>query len=142
MSTAVDMVLADGASTPVNKTFVPIKVTSDLVTFNSSDYSTVSGEVYAARPVITLGNRLPTNKNGNYKATLRVRIPICESSEVSAGIGTSLARPVAYTLTANIDVIIPSLASKSEVDDLLAFVSNSLANAQVVSTMSDMLLPS
>jgi hypothetical protein len=141
MSSVTDMVLDDGATTPVAKTFKPIKVEPNLLTFNSSDYNSVSAEVYAGRPVLTLGNRLPSNQNGNYKATLRLRIPVLEASEVSAGTGTSLARPLAYTLSANVDVIIPSLASASEIKDLLAFVANSLADAQVVSTFTDMALP-
>lgn len=141
MSSVTDISLVQGNPLGLTKVFKPIKVESSLLTFNSADYNDVAAEIFAGRPTLTLGNRLPTAKNGNYKATLRVRIPVLEASEFGSGNGTSLARPLAYTLTANVDVIIPSLASAQEIADLIAFTANGLANAQVQQTFIDALLP-
>jgi hypothetical protein len=139
MSSVVDIVLPNGLT--IDKTFTPVKVEPSLVTLMSADYNASSIPMFSARPVITLGNRLPDSKNGNYKASLRIRIPVLESSEFATGNGTSNARKLAYTLSANVDVVLPQLATKVEINDLLAFLSAALTNAQVHSTMADMLLP-
>jgi hypothetical protein len=133
------MVLKDRLS--IDKTFTAVKVEPSLITLMAPDYNIVSAMHFSGRPIITLGNRLPDMKNGNYKASLRIRIPVLEASEFAAGAGTSSIRKLAYTLSANVDVVIPQLATTAEVDDLLSFLTEALTNAQVQSAMADMILP-
>ncbi len=89
MSAVSDIVINDGQVTPVAHTFNPSRVTGDLVSYHDK----VSG-VIAGYPSITLGNRLPTGKNGNYKATLRVRLPVLETAATAAS-GFTPGPPVA-----------------------------------------------
>jgi hypothetical protein len=128
-------------STATAKTFKPVKVESSMLTFMSPDYNTESATAFAARPVLTVSNRLPSKQNDNYKVSLRLKMPSLEGSEFDTGTGTSKYQKVAYVSLANVDIVIPSLATALERADLLAFVKAALDNAQVVSTIDDMLLP-
>lgn len=135
MPAVADIVLADGLATPVNHTFNPTKVTPDLVTYHDK----VSG-VMAGFPSITLGNRLPSGKNGNYKASARLRVPVLETAATAAS-GFTPGPTVAYSLTAALDCVIPERATLNERKDLYAYIKNLAAHAVFGSLTKDMDLP-
>lgn len=93
--------------------------------------------VMAGYPSITLGNRTPNQANGNYKVTVRIRIPVLETAATAAS-GFTPGPTVAYTLSANMDFVIPSRATELERDDLLAYSKNLLAHAVIDSAVVDM----
>lgn len=135
MAAVADITLADGQASPVNHTFNPVKVTSDLVIYADK----VSG-VMAGFPTISLGNRLPTGKNGNYKASGRIRLPVLETAATAAS-GFTPGPTVAYSLNLNVDGVIPERATLAERKDLYAYGKNLLAHAVFGSLMKDMDLP-
>jgi hypothetical protein len=131
MSNVTDIVLNNGESTPVAKTFTP-----DVVDANLVSYSEKSGVSYLAHPTLSLGRRMPTAQNGNRKATIRVKVPVLE--EISGTTtGYTPGPKVAYTLLANIDVVIPSRASAAERADLAAFAANGLAHSVINALIED-----
>jgi len=132
MGQVASIAIDDGQGTPVSHTFAPTRVGADLVEYHDK----VTG-VIAGYPCITLGNRKPTLANGNYKVTLRVKLPVLETAATAAS-GFTPGPTVAYMLTANADIIIPSRATEAERDDLLAYFKNLLADAVVDSAVVDM----
>lgn len=125
MSDVSALVLANGESTPVDHTFSPIEVAPNLVTYQDKTADTILG-----RPTVTLGRRRPSVANGNTKYTFRVRLPVLEATDVAAS-GYTPGPTVAYTLSANVDVVLPSRASQAEIDDLAAYAANLISHATV-----------
>lgn len=135
MSAVADIVLNDGAATPVAHTFKPTNVSPNLVTYHDK-----SSGVIAGYPKITLGNRLPSRENGNYKASGRINLPVLETA-ATASSGFTPGPTVAYSLSAAVDAIIPARATLAERQDLYAFASNLLAHAVFGELVKDMDLP-
>jgi len=125
--------LNDGLTTPVARTFTPVSVGTELVQWNYKAAGSVLGQ-----PTVTLGVRRPTLANGNRKVTYRVKVPVLETVVASAS-GYTPGPTVAYTLSANVDVVIPGRASASEIADLWAFALNGLqeANAFVADAVKE-----
>lgn len=135
MSQVADIILNDGQATPVAHTFNPTRVASNLVTYHDK-----SSGVIAGYPQITLGNRLPTKDNGNYKASARVRVPVLETAATAAS-GFTPGPTVAYSLVGNIDLVIPERATLAERQDLQAYMQNLIANAVFADLSESMDLP-
>jgi hypothetical protein len=117
---------------PASHSFEPTMIGKDLVTYHDK----VSG-VFAGYPSISLGHRMPTAQNGNYKVTLRVRIPVLETAATAAS-GFTPGPTVAYSLNANIDFIVPDRSTAAERADLVAYVKNLLADSVVSDSVEDM----
>ena len=130
MTAVANIVLND--SVPAARTFEPMRVADTLVT-----YADKSPGVFLEYPQISLGNRLPTAANGNYKATVRIRLPV----PVDNSLDPSLPPKLAYTLSANIDIVIPSQATTVEKFDLYWFLNNLVADQAVVDLVTDADLP-
>jgi hypothetical protein len=135
MSAASDIVIDDGATTPVAHTFNPTRVKDDVVSFHDKDSGVILGY-----PQVTLGNRLPNKANGNYKATVKVRIPVLETAATSAT-GFTPGPTLAYFLAFSGEFIIPERATEAERDDLLAFAGNLIAHATVDNLVTQMDIP-
>lgn len=125
MSDVSTLVLANGETTPVDHTFSPIEVAPTLVTYQDKSASTVLG-----RPTVTIGQRRPSVANGNRKVSLRVRVPVLEATDVAAS-GYTPGPTIAYTLSANVDFVVPNRASQAEIDDLAAYAANLVSSTLV-----------
>jgi hypothetical protein len=115
--------LADGQATPVNHTFYPESVTSDLITYKTRD-----SEIYAGQTSVTLGRRLPSSQNSNFKTSIRLRVPV--TAEVDGQV------VVTHSLTANIDLICPEAATAEEKADIVAYAQNLLSQATVTDVVT------
>lgn len=135
MADVTTISINDGQATPVSHDFTPVRVESNLVTYSDKSVSTLLG-----RPRITLGNRLPNGKNGNYKATARVVVPVLETVTAAAD-GLTPGPTLAYQLLANVEVVIPSRAESAERDDLVAYMSNLIQHTVADALFTDMDLP-
>lgn len=123
MAAVANIVLADGQAAPVNHTFNPIDVTADLVTYADKVLGVVAGY-----PKISIGKRLPTSTNGNQKTTGKVTLPVLETAATAAS-GFTPGPTVAYSLLADMAIVIPERATLAERKDLYAYAKNFLANA-------------
>lgn len=139
MNNVNDIVINDGQATPVAHTFTPKNVSANLVEYRDASYNlygaagprVLEGETY-----ISIGNRPLVKSGDNYKATLRIRIPVMEDSSI-----VSSDSKLAYTLSANVDLIIPGRATAAQIDDLFAFLANINANSQWALTVTDQQMP-
>jgi len=117
---------------PAAHSFEPTMIGKDLVSYHDK-----SSGVFAGYPSITLGHRMPTASNRNYKVTLRVRVPVLETAATAAS-GFTPGPTVAYSLNCNVDFIVPDRSTAAERADLVAYVSNLLAHSVVSSSVEDM----
>jgi hypothetical protein len=115
--------------------FEPTRLDSSLVTYHEK-----SSGVFLGYPSLTLGNRLPTNGNGNYKATARLRIPVLETAATAAS-GFTPGPTLAYSLSANVDVVIPSRATAEERSLLAAQIAELLTETAWLDLVEGMELP-
>lgn len=132
MGNITTLALNDGQATPVSHDFEPTRVGEVLAQYHDK----VDG-IMAGYPSISLGNRLPTQANGNYKVTLRVRIPVLETAATAAS-GFTPGPTVAYTISANVDFVIPGRATEAERKDILAYTKNLLAHSVVADSVESM----
>jgi hypothetical protein len=132
MGAIATLSLDDGQATPVAHSFEPTRAGETLATYHDK----VDG-IMAGYPSVSIGNRFPTQENGNYKVTLRVKIPVLETAATAAS-GFTPGPTVAYVLSGNMDFIIPARATEAERDDLLAYCKNLLAHTVVDAVVVDM----
>jgi hypothetical protein len=133
MSILTTISLLDGAA--VSRDFVPVKVEPSLVTFREKSNLGNGSPQFGGEPVMTLGHRLPTTANGNFKATLKIRIPILDDSFSGPGVQEK------YALSANCDVVIPSTALQSERNHLMALLTDAVSDAVISGLFKDMDIP-
>jgi hypothetical protein len=137
MSALANIVVNDGAATPVARTFTLVQRDSTLATFREKSNLGGIAPQFAGEPVLTVGWRLPTSANPNFKATLKLRVPVLDDSFVNNNAGVAEK----YALMANMDVVIPSLAVELERDNLISLFQGILVDVLVDGLMRDMDIP-
>jgi hypothetical protein len=130
MSAVSDISLYDGQATPVEHTFEPVRVKDEQVIYQDK-----SGDVVIGWPEVILGNRLPSSSNSNYKATVRINLPITETLDGANH------ETLAYTLRSSHEFMIPNRATAAQRADLMAYAANLIATALVSSLVEDLDLP-
>jgi hypothetical protein len=130
MAVITTLLLADGATTPVNHNFDPVNVVGGLAKWTDR-----IGGIALGMPVISHSVRSPSGKaNRASKITMKVVVPTLEVTSPSTSTGIQPAPTKAYDLMCNIEFVCPERASLQERKNLLAYVKNLLANA--VTTVS------
>jgi hypothetical protein len=97
MSAIANIVVYDGAATPVSHTLIPISVTR-----NAGQVEALWREQLAGVPLygqISVVGRLQKLKSGIYKVTTRVEVPVMESISGQNAAGYTAAPKVAYVNT-------------------------------------------
>jgi hypothetical protein len=135
MSAAADIILADGAGSPVNHTFNPVKVADDVVIYNDKVTGVMSGY-----PKLSLSNRLPDSSNPNYKCTITLSVPTLETAATAAS-GFTPGPTVAYTSSFKVEFVIPGRSTQAERDNIYAFAKNALAHATIAALVKTMDIP-
>ena len=122
MGQATNVVLHDGAGTPVAVTFTPVKASPELSVWKDRRLAK-----FAYWPEVTISTELPTTKRNTTRAQLRVAVPVVDAV-------TGL---VTDTIRGSVDFIIPQTAAASDVNNAYAWLTNGLANALLKSAMRD-----
>lgn len=133
MSQVSNIVINDGATTPVAHTFSPSRVAPDLVTYQDR-----SAGVVAGFNILTIGTRFADKKNGAQKVTVRIALPTLAVTAPTTTTGIQPVPTAAYECFANIEFVLPSPSSVQNRKDLLAFVKNSIAHAVIQSAVVDL----
>lgn len=137
MAALATITINDGQATPVARDFEVSNVDNRLITYACNDHE--DAHTFEGRPQLTLGNRPLGGAGSNYKATLRVKVPVLE--ETTLGSDASSSHTVKYVVSANVDIIVPGRAMAGDIDDVFAYLTNALSNAQVIDTFKDQILP-
>jgi hypothetical protein len=124
MPQAADLVIADGSSTPVNRTFVPVQADP-----SGAVWRFVQGETSASAAKIFMQLKEANKDRRTDRVTFRFEMPI--EKEVD---GTYVVEDVARFSG---DFTIPVTLTLSQKADLLAFVKNTIATAIMESYVKD-----
>lgn len=122
MAAIINLVLADGQTTPVNKTFTPADCTSALASWTDRSSGMAIGY-----PEITLS--LSKGKDV-HRVVAKVVVPTLEVISGSDG-GYTPSPKVAYQTVGKVEFIFPARSTLQNRKDIVAFVKNFLANAAV-----------
>lgn len=127
MSAIANMTIADGASTPVNHTFVPVASTPP-----SWEDSDAAKTYKAAQYRITQVTKRSSSTKGLTRVKFTVELP-------TMGNGVSLpASEVDYTHTFIGELICPNRGLKQERKDTRTIVKNLLADAQFIDIIDEL----
>lgn len=124
MAAIADIVIADGASSPVNHTFNP--VSRDV---NLAKYKDKSGGITVGYPTLELTDRWQDGSTGSYKMTWKLSVPTLATTAPTTSTGIQPAPTVGFTCWATGSFTIPNQASLQNKKDLYAFAKNLINNS-------------
>lgn len=130
MSTQAAIVLADGQTTPVNRTFSPRGANGKLAV-----YKDISGGTAAAFPVLTIATTESPSPNGARNIKLRLTIPVMEVPAGGTQNGYQASPRVAFNVFGKVELTLPNRASVQNVKDIHAFIKNLLGHSVVTETV-------
>lgn len=133
MTAFASMTLNDGQATPVAHTFGTVNKDSSGV----AKWADRVGGIALGYPVITMSVREPVKDSRNYKVMLKVAVPTLEVTSPSTASGIQPAPTLAYDHLCTISMIMPERGSLAERKNLIAFVKNLLAHANVTAAVEN-----
>lgn len=133
MSQVSNIVINDGASTPVAHTFAPSRVAVDLVTYQDR-----SAGIVAGFNILTIGTRFADKKNGAQKVTVRMALPTLAVTAPTTSTGIQPVPVAAYECFASVEFVLPSASTVQNRKDLLALVKNLLATSVISDSVQDL----
>jgi hypothetical protein len=129
-----NVVINDGAATPVAHTFAPVGVVGSLATLADR-----SGGIPVGYGKISVNIREPQNgPNGVFKVSIKVMIPTLDTTSPSTTTGIQPAPTVGYTTACMMDFLLPARSTLQNRKDVLAFVKNLLANSTIGSVVENL----
>lgn len=131
MAALAPIIINDGAATPVARTFNPVKIDQVGV----AHLADRSGGIAVGFPVVSLFVRSPSKDSRNYKIIGKIVVPTLEITSPSTGSGIQPAPTKAYDCLATIEFVCPERSTLAERKNILAFVKNFLANANVTNAV-------
>lgn len=134
MTAIAALTLANGETTPVNKTFDPVTIKNDVAQW--ADRST---GIAIGFPVVTFSMRAPTNAKGarNYRMVAKVVVPVLEQTSPSTATGIQPAPTKAFDLIANVEMVLPERSTAAQRKDIAAFARNFLGSTVVSAAIAN-----
>jgi hypothetical protein len=131
MPANTQIVINDGASTPVAHTYLPTKIDSNNVaTFQER----ISG-VPVGYPTLTWSQRAPSGNAATYKVVGKISQPkVITTTDQSGKTVTS----VDYTNIGTIELVVSARSTLQERKDLRILLANSLLNATLASSADNL----
>lgn len=129
MATIADIILNDGAATPVAHTF-KVKMNDAGV----SRFEDRSAGIPVGYGVLIVQTQETTNVR---KVTLELRLPTLEAVAGANSAGFTPAAQVAYTTRVKAEFFLPQRGTTQERKNILAFLSNGLSNTTIRSIITD-----
>lgn len=124
MPAIANIVINDGATTPVAHTFSPDGFTGEMCEFHDK-----IGGISIGYPKITAKSVSPSRTSKMYKVTYKIVLPVLETISGTSSNGFAPAPTLAYSLEANMTFISPQRSTLQNRVDVLAFAKNLLADA-------------
>lgn len=129
MATIADIILNDGAATPVARTF-KVKMNDAGV----SRFEDRSAGIPVGYGILIVQTQETTNVR---KVTLELRLPTLEAVAGANSAGFTPAAQVAYTTRVKAEFFLPQRGTTQERKNILAFLSNGLSNITIRSIITD-----
>lgn len=132
MTAIANIVINDGANTPVAHTFAP--VTTDG---QRAEFADRSAGVPLGYNTLVLSVRPPVKDGLVYKTVVEIKTPILEAATGPNAQGFTPAPTWAYGLVARLEILSSTRSTLQNRKDLLAFMRNALANSAIQSAIYD-----
>lgn len=132
MAAIATLVLADGATTPVNHNFDPVNIVGDV-----AKWSDRSGGIALGFPTVTHSLRVPNKDSRNYRLAVKVVTPVLEVTSPSTSTGIQPAPTKAYDLLCNVEFVLPERSTLQQRKDVLAYVKDMLAKSVVTNAIQN-----
>lgn len=137
MSAIAPIVINDGKATPVAHTFNPL-TSGDKASFREA----VASLALVGQGRLGLLTKISPANNGMNRVQMKLELPVLETAAANGSWSGYVAGPgVAYTLTANVDMILPNRSTEAERKDLRTLLSNALLNALVTDAVDKIQAP-
>jgi hypothetical protein len=133
MAQVSNIVVNDGAATPVAHTFKPSRVSPELVTYQDRAAGVVAGF-----NILTIGTRYADKRNTAQKVTVRMALPTLAVTAPTTTTGIQPVPVAAYECFFAGEFVLPSACTPQNRKDLLALVKNTLANATITAAVEDL----
>lgn len=133
MSAVSNIVVLDGATTPVSHTFMPARVSPELVTYQDRAAGVVVGF-----NILTIGTRYADKKNSAQKVTVRLSLPTLAVTAPTTTTGIQPVPVAAFECFANVEFVLPGSSTTQNRKDLLTLVKNIMANATITDAVVDL----
>jgi len=132
MTQLANIVINDGQATPVAHTFSPVNIDVNGV----AKLADRSGGISIGFPILTLSVRSPSKGTPNYKVMGKLTVPTLEATSPSTSTGIQPAPTVAYSCLATFEFVLPERCTLAERSNVLAYLKNYLANANVTTAVT------
>lgn len=129
MASIANMVLNDGQTTPVAKTFSPTDATTAMAVWNDR-----SGGIDIGFPQVTLSLKKLKSVN---QVKVEIQVPTLEVISGADG-GYTPSPKVAYTSVGQLTFLLPVRSTLQERKNIAAFIKNSLSNAFVTGAVENL----
>ncbi len=133
MAARANLVLNDGATTPVSHTFKPAQSVNGVLIWRDSNTT-----IFAGQAVVSCVQRLADKKSKTTKVSWKLETPVLEVTSPSTSTGIQPAPTVAYRPLATAELVIPDRMSLQERKDLLAMFTNLLTRPTTTSQIQDL----
>lgn len=127
MSAQSAIVIYDGASTPVERTFAPKGVISVDQKQTKATWRENAG-LYLGQPTIEEYHTLPGSGGSPEKFEWVIKVPVLQTVGTDDA-GITPPAGVAYTLQANLKFTLPTSATAAQLSDLRAYAENFFATS-------------
>lgn len=133
MSAIAPIVIADGQGTPVSHTFNPVQSNPDAF----------YREAQASLPIVGQGTvKLVVKQDSSLnRVKVSLALPCLETATGANSSGYTAAPKVAYTVTANVEFLLPSRSTVAQRKDLRVLLKNLLTDAQIVDAVDNINIP-
>ncbi len=127
-----NIVINNGATTPVAKTFKPVNIdVQDVSHLAETSGGTPIGYgrmSFSLRPPVGNLQNGANSQNSVYRCLMKLEIPVLEVTSPSTGTGLQPAPTVAYVTMVKLEFVIPARAAEADRKDILAFAKNLLTH--------------
>jgi len=136
MSAISAITVNDGKASPQAHTYTPWK--TDPASYREA----VGGVAQIGQGRLTVTGKVTDKTAGMNRVTLKLELPVLETAAANGSFNGYIAGPgVAYTVTANVDLILPNRSSEAERKDLRTLLSNVLLNVNISDAIDKLQLP-
>lgn len=118
-----NIVINNGATTPVAKTFSPVQELPIAL------YKDKTSGISIGMPTVSISASAATAKRTSNKWNVRVTVPVLETAAGAGSGGYTPPAKVAYTLLTDVTVVAPDRSTEDQRADVLAFAFNALQTA-------------
>lgn len=134
MSAIAPIVIKDGAATPADRTFTPVKTMLPAVWRENLSTVPEAGQV---KLVVDTKQQ----SNGLIRVKVSLTAPAMETAAGSNSEGYTAAPRVAYSTVGSVEFLLPPRATTQQIKDTRVLLSNALLNAQIIDVVDGRATP-